>query len=56
MADYVRQMPHHGSRDMARRPSLAMRLHIDLPLLLLLLALTAYGLFVLYSAAVVTPP
>jgi rod shape determining protein RodA len=28
-----------------------MRLHIDVPLLLLLMALTAYGLFVLYSAS-----
>ena len=51
MGDYVRQMPDHGSQDMAKRPSLAMRLHIDVPLLLLLMVLTAYGLYVLYSAS-----
>jgi len=51
MGDYVRQMPHQGSHDMARRPSAAMRFHIDVPLLLLLIALTVYGLFVLYSAS-----
>ncbi|MCR9105537.1 MAG: rod shape-determining protein RodA [Gammaproteobacteria bacterium] len=51
MGDYVRQMPNQGSQDMARTPGIAMRLHIDVPLLLLLLALTAYGLFVLYSAS-----
>ena len=51
MVDYVRQMPHQGSHDMARPPSTAMRFHIDVPLLLLLMALTVYGLFVLYSAS-----
>jgi rod shape determining protein RodA len=51
MADYLRQMPHQGSADLARRPSLASRLHIDIPLLLLLLVLTAYGLVVLYSGS-----
>ncbi|MGB1141313.1 MAG: rod shape-determining protein RodA [Halioglobus sp.] len=51
MGDYVRQMPHHGSREMARRPSAALRFHIDIPLLFLLLLLTGYGLFVLYSAS-----
>ena len=51
MGDYVRQMPHQGSADLARPPSAARRMHIDVPLLLLLLALTAYGLFVLYSAS-----
>ncbi|MFT4613263.1 MAG: rod shape determining protein RodA [Bacteroidia bacterium] len=51
MSDYVRQMPHHGSHDMGTRPTAAMRFHIDVPLLLLLLALTGYGLFVLYSAS-----
>ncbi|HDY83323.1 MAG TPA: rod shape-determining protein RodA, partial [Halieaceae bacterium] len=51
MGDYVRQMPHQGSDDMARPPSAAMRFHIDVPLLLLLMALTVYGLFVLYSAS-----
>jgi rod shape determining protein RodA len=51
MADYLRQMPHQGSADLARRPSAASRFHIDIPLLLLLLALTAYGLVVLYSGS-----
>jgi len=51
MADYLRQMPHHGSADLARRPGLAGRLHIDIPLLLLLLVLTGYGLVVLYSGS-----
>jgi len=50
MGDYVRQLPQ-GSSDMAQAPSLAMRFHIDVPLLLLLMALTGYGLFVLYSAS-----
>ncbi len=35
MGDYVRQMPHQGSADLARPPSAAARLHIDVPLLLL---------------------
>ena len=51
MVDYLRQMPDHGSRDMARRPGTLRRLHIDLPLLLLLILLTGYGLMVLYSAS-----
>lgn len=51
MGDYVRQLPHQGSHDMAKRPSLVMRFHIDVPLLLLLLLLTFYGLAVLYSAS-----
>jgi rod shape determining protein RodA len=51
MADYLRQMPHQGSADLARRPSAVSRFHIDIPLLLLLLALTAYGLIVLYSGS-----
>ena len=51
MGDYVRQLPHQGSRDMARRPSVIMRFHIDIPLLLLLLVLSVYGLMVLYSAS-----
>jgi rod shape determining protein RodA len=50
MGDYVRQLPQ-GSADMARQPSAAMRFHIDLPLLLLLLILTGFGLVVLYSAS-----
>ena len=51
MGDYVRQLPHQGSHDMARRPSVVRRVHIDVPLLLLLLLLTFYGLVVLYSAS-----
>ncbi|QFU76930.1 rod shape-determining protein RodA [Halioglobus maricola] len=51
MGDYVRQMPHQGSADLARRPSAFARFHIDLPLLILLMMLTGYGLFVLYSAS-----
>ncbi|MDG1945101.1 MAG: rod shape-determining protein RodA [Halioglobus sp.] len=51
MSDYVRQLPHQGSHDMARPPSAISRLHIDVPLLLLLLVLTLYGLVVLYSAS-----
>jgi len=51
MADYVRQLPHQGSRDMVKRPGLLTRFHIDMPLLLLLLLLSAYGLAVLYSAS-----
>jgi rod shape determining protein RodA len=51
MGDYVRQLPHQGSRDMAKRPSAVMRFHIDVPLLILLLVLSAYGLMVLYSAS-----
>ncbi|MFK8049541.1 MAG: rod shape-determining protein RodA [Halioglobus sp.] len=50
MGDYVRQLPQ-GSADLARRPSAAMRFHIDLPLLILLLVLTGFGLVVLYSAS-----
>ena len=50
MGDYVRQMPS-ASADLARRPGLAERFHIDVPLLLLLLALTLFGLIVLYSAS-----
>lgn len=51
MGDYVRQMPDQGSADLARRPSLATRLHIDVPLLLLLIMLTVFGLIVLYSGS-----
>jgi rod shape determining protein RodA len=51
VGDYVRQLPHQGSRDMARRPSALMRFHIDVPLILLLLVLSGYGLMVLYSAS-----
>jgi rod shape determining protein RodA len=50
MGDYVRQMPS-AAADLARRPGLAERFHIDIPLLVLLLALTLFGLIVLYSAS-----
>ena len=50
MGDYVRQMPE-ASADLARRPGLAQRFHVDIPLLLLLMAVTVYGLVVLYSAS-----
>lgn len=39
-----------ASRDLRRRSSMLRRLHVDLPLLFLLLALTLCGLVVLYSA------
>lgn len=48
--DFVRQMPG-AAMDLARKPSLALRLHIDLPLLVLLLILSGFGLVVLYSAS-----
>ena len=48
--DYVRQLPE-ASADLARRPGILQRLHIDLPLLLLLLILTGIGLIVLFSAS-----
>ena len=47
--DFVRQMPE-ATRDFTRLPSLANRLHLDLPLLGMLLAIAAFGLVVLYSA------
>ena len=50
MAEYVRQMPS-ASRDLARRPGISERYHVDFPLLALLMALTVYGLVVLYSAS-----
>jgi rod shape determining protein RodA len=50
MGDYVRQMPE-ASRDLARRRGVFERFHVDISLLLLLMALTAYGLVVLYSAS-----
>jgi rod shape determining protein RodA len=40
-----------ASADLARQPGLAERFHIDVPLLVLLLALTLFGLIVLYSAS-----
>jgi rod shape determining protein RodA len=48
--DFIRRMPE-ASRDLQRRSSLWLRLHVDLPLLLLLLVLTVFGLIVLYSAS-----
>jgi rod shape determining protein RodA len=50
MSDYVRQMPE-GVGPLVKPPAVAARLHVDLPLLVLLLVLTAYGLLVLYSAS-----
>lgn len=40
-----------ASRDLRRPGSILRRFHVDLPLLILLLALTFYGLIVLYSAS-----
>ncbi len=50
MAEYVRQMPS-AANDLARRPAISERLHIDFLLLLLLLSVTVFGLVVLYSAS-----
>lgn len=48
--DFVRQLPGHTG-PLTMGPSGWQKVHIDLPLLLLLLALTAGGLIVLYSAS-----
>lgn len=48
--DFLRRMPE-ASRELRRPSSVWQRLHIDLPLLIMLLMLTAYGLLVLYSAS-----
>ena len=48
--DYLRQMPESAG-PLQQAPASAARLHIDLPLLALLLLLTGIGLLVLYSAA-----
>ena len=48
--DFKRRMPE-ASSDLRRRDSILMKLHIDLPLLILLSMITAYGLVVLYSAS-----
>ncbi|HET8710973.1 MAG TPA: rod shape-determining protein RodA [Spongiibacteraceae bacterium] len=48
--DFVRSMPA-GTADLSHRPGLLARLNIDWLLLLILLALTTYGLIVLYSAS-----
>lgn len=52
MGDYVRQLQFPGdSSDLSRRAPLALRLHLDVPLLLLLVVVTLFGLVVLYSAS-----
>ncbi|MCV6613593.1 MAG: rod shape-determining protein RodA [Cellvibrionaceae bacterium] len=48
--DFQRRMPE-ASRDLRRPVGMLQRLHVDIPLLLSLLVLTAFGLVVLYSAA-----
>ncbi|GMG86453.1 rod shape-determining protein RodA [Biformimicrobium ophioploci] len=48
--DFMRRLPGMGS-ELRRPASVWRRLHIDLPLLLLLMALAAFGLTILYSAA-----
>lgn len=50
MGDYVRQLPG-GASSLSRGTGGGARLPVDLPLLGLLLALTAFGLVVLYSAS-----
>ena len=50
MAEYVRQMPESAG-PLNRAPSRATQVNVDIPLLILLLLLTAYGLLVLYSAS-----
>jgi len=46
--EYVRSLP---DLDLHGRPPLSYRLHIDVPLLLLLVGLSSAGLFILYSAS-----
>ena len=48
--DFIRRMPEASSH-LRRQDGIWQSLHIDVPLLILLLALTAFGLFVLYSAS-----
>lgn len=48
--DFIRQMPGHTG-SLAAGPTFWQRVHIDVPLALLLLTLTSYGLVVLYSAS-----
>ena len=48
--DFIRQMPLHGG-SLVAGPTFWQRIHIDVPLVLLLLMLTAYGLMVLFSAS-----
>ena len=49
--DFVRQMPAGGGGVSSERRSRAQRIHLDLPLLMLLILLTGVGLVVLYSAS-----
>ena len=51
MADYVRRMPEPDAIAPLASSGIARQLHIDPPLLTLLLLLTGYGLLVLYSAS-----
>ena len=48
--DFARQMPS-GTATLSRQRSLIERIHLDPWLLLILLALTTFGLIVLYSAS-----
>lgn len=48
-ADFLRRLPG-AALDFQRQENIWTRLHIDLPLLIFLLALTGFGLVVLYSA------
>lgn len=48
--DFLRQMPA-GTADLRQRNPLALRFHVDLPLLAILMLLTLFGLVVLYSAS-----
>lgn len=50
MQDFQRRMPE-ASRDLRKPVSIWQRIHVDMPLLIGLLALTAYGWVVLYSAS-----
>lgn len=50
MSEYVRQMPENVG-PLTRSTGVATKLHVDAPLLVLLMLLTAYGLVVLYSAS-----
>ena len=50
-SDFVRQLPTGGGTALQMRQSILQRLHIDFPLLVLLLLLTTYGGVVLYSAS-----
>ena len=50
VGDFQRRMPE-ASRDLRRPEGFTQRWHIDMPLLLGLLVISAYGLIVLYSAS-----